>query len=107
METMCFNITSLFFGKYFLQFGGPIEQFDICRKVSLVFMAGLATPTPDAKGLAKLNHLYGITTYKYIAECFHHFPIIFTFSLIFMNIQIIQKYHLHICLCDKRPISKF
>ena len=46
METMCFNITSLFFGKYFLQFGGPIEQFGIRKKVSLVFMVGLTTPSP-------------------------------------------------------------
>ena len=70
--------TSLIFGKYFLQFDGPIEQFDIRRKV---FVVGLTTPSPhpDAKGLAKLNHIYGITTYKCIAECFHHCLIILTF----------------------------
>ena len=81
-----------------MQFGGPIEQFDIRTKVSMMFMVGLITPPPlpDAKGFAKLNHLYGITTYKCIAEYFHQFPIILTFSLIFMSIQIIQKYHLHI-----------
>ena len=47
----------------FLQFGVPIEQFDICTKLSLEFMVGLTTtppPTGATKGLVKLNHLYGI-----------------------------------------------
>ena len=59
METMCFNITSLFFRKIFLQFGEPFEYFDIRMKLSLEFMVGLTTPSnlpptpppPGAKGL--------------------------------------------------------
>ena len=102
-------LTTLFLGKYFVQFGGPIEQFDIRTKLSLLFMVGLTThlPTPRGwKGLAKLNHLYNITTCKCIAEVFIIFPKNFTFSLLFMKKQIKQKYHLHIWLCDERPISK-
>ena len=45
--------------------------------------------SPGAKGLAKLNHLYGITTCKCIAECFHHFPIIFK---LFINIHEYTNY---------------
>ena len=78
----------------FLQFGGPIEKFDIHTKLSLEFMVGLTTPPPPppppgAKGLVKLNHLYGITTCKCIAECFHHFPTLF---ILFINIHEYTNY---------------
>ena len=43
---------------FFLHFGGPTEQFDIHTKLSLEFMVGLTTPSPGAKGLVKLNHLW-------------------------------------------------
>ena len=74
---MCFNTTRLFLGKYTFQFGGPIKQFDIRKKLSLEFMVGLTTPSPSAKGFVKLNHLCHITTCKCIAESFHHFLTIF------------------------------
>ena len=64
---MFYHNEFFFLGFFFLQFGVPIEQFDICTKLSLEFMVGLTTPPPPppppppgAKGLVKLNHLYGI-----------------------------------------------
>ena len=48
IETMCINITSLFL-RIFLQFGGPIEQFDIGTKLSLEFMMFNYPPPPPVQ----------------------------------------------------------
>ena len=41
-------------------------------------------PPPGAKEPVKMNHLYGISTRKCIAECFHNLPTIFN---LFINIR--------------------
>ena len=60
-----FNITSYFLGKYFL-------QFDIRTKLSFEFIVGPTTPPPPpprCKGACQIeSQVYGITTYKCIAE---------------------------------------
>ena len=43
---MFYHKEFFFLKNIFLQFGVPIEQFDICTKLSLEFMVGLTTPPP-------------------------------------------------------------
>ena len=89
METTCFQ------HKEFL-FAGPLEQFDIHKKLPKVCKVGLTTPPPPH--YLRCNCIIDCVT-KCIAQCFYDFSTIaLTFSLIFMNIQIKNKKI--ICISD-------